>query len=556
MGRVRALIPCLAHAVIGLMAIWPIVAWGGESSTSSTVSQIMVRIAVRAHSGVDAAVEKWGPTSDALSQAISGYIFEVVPMVYFDEMRAAVENGTIGFVLTDPTAYAELEADFGVSRIVTLSNLRVGGGITEFAGVVFTRADRADIETLCDIPGHTMMGVHAKACGGWRMALRELKDLGIDPLEDCRAVLFPPDGIQESVVRAVMNGDVDIGTVRTGIIERLVESGELDAGAVKILNRMDDDLPLFHSTRRYPEWPFAALRETPDELARRVAIALLSMTPNDPAAVAGGYTGWTVPLDYSRVHDLLRELRVGPYKGYGRVTLGQFFRQHLTTVLVVAVAVVILFLFTANVVALNRRLHRAHTDLRQHQEHLEQLVDHRTAELRVERDKLKYIFAAMNDGIYIVNQEYDIEYVNPVLVADFGPYEERKCYTYFQNREGVCPWCRTPDVFAGKTVQREWTSPRNGKTYDLLGTPLRNADGSISKLEIFRDITNRKRAELTARKRATELRQMVNLMAGRENRMAELKRVIKKLRVQLKEAGVTPVADDPLMEKRSGKCER
>jgi hypothetical protein len=41
---------------------------------------------------------------------------------------------------------------------------------------------------------------------------------------------------------------------------------------------------------------------------------------------------------------------------------------------------------------------------------------------------------------------------------------------------------------------------------------------------------------------------MVNLMAGREVRMAELKETIQKLRAQLEETGLTPVADDPLKE--------
>ncbi len=39
---------------------------------------------------------------------------------------------------------------------------------------------------------------------------------------------------------------------------------------------------------------------------------------------------------------------------------------------------------------------------------------------------------------------------------------------------------------------------------------------------------------------------VVNATAGREVRMAELKKVIKKLRAQLMEAGLEPVANDPL----------
>ena len=119
--------------------------------------------------------------------------------------------------------------------------------------------------------------------------------------------------------------------------------------------------------------------------------------------------------------------------------------------------------------------------------------------LRLERDNLINILEAMEDGVYIVNQQYDIQYVNPVLQGDFGPFEGRKCYAYFHDREEVCPWCKNRDVFAGKTVQWEWYSSKNQRTYDLIDTPLRNADGSMSKLEIFRDITERKRAEETLR---------------------------------------------------------
>ena len=50
------------------------------------------------------------------------------------------------------------------------------------------------------------------------------------------------------------------------------------------------------------------------------------------------------------------------------------------------------------------------------------------------------------------------------------------------------------------------------------------------------------------RERTAELQKMINLMAGREVRMAELKKVIKNLRAQLESAGMTPVADDPIRE--------
>jgi len=112
-----------------------------------------------------------------------------------------------------------------------------------------------------------------------------------------------------------------------------------------------------------------------------------------------------------------------------------------------------------------------------------------------ERNNLINILNSMEDGVYIVNQQYDIEYVNPSLIKEFGSFEGRKCYEYFHDLTDVCPWCKNQDVFAGKTVRWEWYSFKNQRTYDLIDTPLRNPDGSILKLEIFRDITEQKKAE-------------------------------------------------------------
>jgi len=128
---------------------------------------------------------------------------------------------------------------------------------------------------------------------------------------------------------------------------------------------------------------------------------------------------------------------------------------------------------------------------------IEDVTERKLAEeaLRIERDNLTRILESMEDGVYIVNQQYDIEYVNSLLMKEFGQPRKKKCYEYFHDRKEVCPWCQNKDVFAGKTVRWEWHSFKNQKTYDLIDTPIKKPDGSISKLEIFRDITERKKAE-------------------------------------------------------------
>ena len=125
-------------------------------------------------------------------------------------------------------------------------------------------------------------------------------------------------------------------------------------------------------------------------------------------------------------------------------------------------------------------------------------------EIRRERDNFTNILNTMDDGMYIVGQDYDIQYVNPALTAGFGDYLGRKCYEYFHDRHEPCTACPNKEVFAGKVVHWDWYSEKTKRHYDLVDTPLRNADGTISKLEIFRDVTDRVLAQDELRKAKVE----------------------------------------------------
>ncbi|MBA4113023.1 MAG: hypothetical protein C0492_06645 [Verminephrobacter sp.] len=112
-------------------------------------------------------------------------------------------------------------------------------------------------------------------------------------------------------------------------------------------------------------------------------------------------------------------------------------------------------------------------------------------QLAADRTRLLGILDVLPDGVYIVSQGFDIEYLNPALEREFGPIQGRKCYEYFHGRSSRCDWCKNQEVFAGKTVHWEWTSSK-GRTYDLFDMPFHNPDGTVSKFEIFHDITDAK----------------------------------------------------------------
>ncbi len=171
-------------------------------------------------------------------------------------------------------------------------------------------------------------------------------------------------------------------------------------------------------------------------------------------------------------------------------------------------------------------------------------------DLRLERNNLLNILDCMEDGIYIVNGQFDIQYVNPVVENGLGSFEGVKCYKYLYGLDNVCPWCKFQEIKAGKAVQWEWFSEKDGKTYDLLDTPIKLADGSQGKLDFFRDITERKKIEeelklyhakleTLIKERTTELEsknasleKMNELFADREFRIKDLKERIRVLEAE------------------------
>ncbi|NOH02173.1 MAG: PAS domain S-box protein [Chloroflexi bacterium] len=151
-----------------------------------------------------------------------------------------------------------------------------------------------------------------------------------------------------------------------------------------------------------------------------------------------------------------------------------------------------------------------------------EITEHKRTEqaLELERAKLRNIMDTMPDGIYIVNRQHDIEYVNPVIEREFGLVEGRKCYSYFHERAEACPWCKNEEVFSGKSIRWEWHSHKTQKTYDLFDTPMLNSDGGISKLELFHDITDRKQAEAELEQRNLEL-QVLSENEHKQRQLAE-----------------------------------
>ena len=112
-----------------------------------------------------------------------------------------------------------------------------------------------------------------------------------------------------------------------------------------------------------------------------------------------------------------------------------------------------------------------------------------------DKNRLESILNSLADGVYICNSDYEIEYANVALIAQFGPVDGRKCFAYFRDRKTPCPTCTVPRVLSGEIIRWEWYSPKTGKTYDVLETPVLDPVGGTSRIRIVRDISAHRATE-------------------------------------------------------------
>ncbi|MCK5100998.1 MAG: PhnD/SsuA/transferrin family substrate-binding protein, partial [Desulfobacteraceae bacterium] len=256
------------------------------------------------------------------------------------DIYPAVGNKEVDFILTNSSFYVELESRYGITRIATLKNKIPNGVSTTFGGVIFCKKARKDIRHLKDLKGKTFMAVKETSFGGWITALREMKEAGIDPFKDFVSLSF--GGTHDAVVYEVRDGKVDVGTVRTGTLERMQNKGRIRIEDFYVIHEHGGGnvhMPLLHSTREYPEWPFSKLDHVANELAEKVAVELISMPEGSYPTTASKSAGWTIPLNYEPVHDCLKELRLGLYKDYGKITFASVTKKYWPLQL----AIVILF---------------------------------------------------------------------------------------------------------------------------------------------------------------------------------------------------------------------
>ena len=304
-----------------------------------------IRIGVLAFSGAEKALREFEPTrrhiEASLKRPTSLAPFDL------DGLRNVVATRAVDFIITNPGDYIGLEARFGATRIATLETRRGKASLETVGSTVVALRKAGAPAALADLKGRRLAAVSRQAFGGYSILWREMEDAGLSPagLDDVVETGFP----MQQVVAALREGRADVGVLRACLLEDMIAEGAVHNDEFIVVGeRPAPDFPCRVSSRLYPDWPFARLNDTPRDLAKSVAAALLAMPEREDHA-------WTAPLDYSSVHALYQQLKLGPYANLGGPTLADIARRYWGWLAAAGMAIVWWIAHVARVEMLVRR---------------------------------------------------------------------------------------------------------------------------------------------------------------------------------------------------------
>ncbi|MGA1824479.1 MAG: ATP-binding protein [bacterium] len=133
--------------------------------------------------------------------------------------------------------------------------------------------------------------------------------------------------------------------------------------------------------------------------------------------------------------------------------------------------------------------------------------------LRSERDKLEVVLNCIGEGMYIVNQDFIIEYQN-VINENLYPHAiGKKCYRCYMHSNEPCDFCvmkKSIDLYKIHYIEAIFS---NGKNYDITFSPFTDINNDIKVIILTRDITEKKTLQAEAM-RAGHLASLGELAAG------------------------------------------
>ncbi len=113
------------------------------------------------------------------------------------------------------------------------------------------------------------------------------------------------------------------------------------------------------------------------------------------------------------------------------------------------------------------------------------------------KQQVEFILGVTKTGLDIIDQNYNIRYIDPAWQISYGDIAGRKCHEYFMDRQDPCPGCGMIQALESKNavVTEEILVKEKNRAIQVTTIPFKDVNGEWLVAEVNVDITGRKLAE-------------------------------------------------------------
>jgi len=124
-------------------------------------------------------------------------------------------------------------------------------------------------------------------------------------------------------------------------------------------------------------------------------------------------------------------------------------------------------------------------------------------------------------GLFVIDADYRVRGMNSTMNDWFGYQQGKICYETVAGLEQPCPHCRLGDIIdGGETVKYE-PVVFGGRSLDVVGVPLVNPDGTVSKMAIIGDITEQEKSKTALLETNSQLEDAIAIAEAMAEKAAE-----------------------------------
>lgn len=332
-------------------------AWSVQADTPGTPTApnriTQLNLAISAYMAPEKVRQQYQPLADYLSEKLPNCHVNLQVLNAL-EIQEALDSNQLDLLMVNPVLFQIVRSNSALNgAIATVQKVENDQIISMQGGVVIAHAGRGDLSRFDDLEGHRVGVIKGSISSAYAFSLFEAVQAGVSQ-DKLKLVEL---GNNDEVLQAVLTKQVDFGFIRTGVLEQWQQQNGLPDNLIKVIQpRNLHNYPYQVSTTLYPEWPFVVLNHVDASLTKQITVALLNLEPSNPVAVSAKIAGFTAPLDYLPVENLLRDLRMPPFDAMPAFNWQVFWHQYDYAIVLSGIFISVIGFILIRMYFLNRKL--------------------------------------------------------------------------------------------------------------------------------------------------------------------------------------------------------